>query len=182
MLSHRGTKTLTTPRLVLRRFALDDAAAMHRNWAGDAEVTKFLTWPTHPNADVSRTMIESWVPHYAEENYYHWTITIDGEAIGSIAVMHMNELIGSAEVGYCLGRNWWRQGLMTEALTAVIRFLMDEAGVERVEAYHDPRNPSSGAVMRKCGMQYEGTHRRSDRNNQGLCDAAWYAILKSDLN
>ena len=50
--------------------------------------------------------------------------------------------------------------------------------MQRIEARHDPRNPASGAVMRKCGMTFEGTLRRSDWNNQGLCDASYYAIIK----
>lgn len=49
-----------------------------------------------------------------------------------------------------------------------------------IEARHDPRNPNSGKVMQKCGMKYEGTLRCSDRNNQGLCDASYYALLKSE--
>ena len=56
----------------------------------------------------------------------------------------------------------------------------EEVGVNRIDSRHDPRNPHSGQVMAKCGMVYEGTHRQSDRNNQGICDAAWYAILKED--
>lgn len=69
---------------------------------------------------------------------------------------------------------------MTEALGAVIGFLFDEVGMNRVEARHDPRNPNSGAVMRKCGMKYEGTLRQSDWNDQGICDASWYSILAED--
>jgi len=69
---------------------------------------------------------------------------------------------------------------MTETLQAVLDFFFDEVGVNRVETRHDPNNPHSGAVMRKCGMKYEGTMRQSDRNNQGLCDAAWYAMLRED--
>ena len=52
--------------------------------------------------------------------------------------------------------------------------------MNRIEARHDPNNPHSGAVMRKCGMRYEGTSRQADRNNQGICDCARYAILRSD--
>ena len=39
-----GTKRLETARLILRRFTLEDAQKMYENWAGDPEVTKFLTW------------------------------------------------------------------------------------------------------------------------------------------
>ena len=52
--------------------------------------------------------------------------------------------------------------------------------MNRIESRHDPRNPNSGRVMKKCGMIYEGTLRQSDRNNQGICDASYYAILASD--
>ena len=62
----------------------------------------------------------------------------------------------------------------------VIAYLFETVGLNRVESRHDPRNPNSGAVMRKCGMTYEGTMRKSDRNNQGICDACHYAILREE--
>ena len=46
-MKHIGTEYLETQRLVLRRFTLEDAEAMYKNWASDIEVTKYLTWPTH---------------------------------------------------------------------------------------------------------------------------------------
>ncbi len=58
---HCGTQRLETERLILRRFTSEDASAMYRNWASDDEVTKYLTWPTHSNVDVSKSVLESWV-------------------------------------------------------------------------------------------------------------------------
>lgn len=84
------------------------------------------------------------------------------------------------EIGYCIGRNWWHRGYMSEALKALIRFFFEEVNVGRIQARHDPRTPNSGAVMSKCGMTYEGTLRRADRNNQGICDAAVYGILREE--
>jgi ribosomal-protein-alanine N-acetyltransferase len=69
---------------------------------------------------------------------------------------------------------------MSEALKAVMDFFFDEVGANRIESRHDPNNPHSGMVMKKCGMQYEGTMRLSDKNNQGVCDASWYALLRSE--
>ena len=69
--------------------------------------------------------------------------------------------------------------LMAEALQAVVDYLFAEVGMNRIAARHDPNNPNSGRVMRKCGMEYEGTLRAADRNNQGICDAAHYAILRA---
>lgn len=71
-------------------------------------------------------------------------------------------------------------GYTSEALKAVIDFFFDEVGADRIEARHDPRNPHSGGVMKKCGMKYEGTLRRSDRNNQGVCDACYYSVLRCE--
>lgn len=52
--------------------------------------------------------------------------------------------------------------------------------VKDIEAYHDPRNPHSGDVMKKCGLLYEGTARQAGKNMQGICDNVHYAILKED--
>ena len=181
-MKHLGTKQIETQRLILRPFTVEDADAMYHNWASDPVVTKFLMWPTHTSVEVSRMVLSDWVSHYSEENYYQWAIVPKdfGQPIGSIAVVHMHDRIGKAEVGYCIGKQWWHQGIMSEAVTAVIDFLLCDVGVNRVEACHDPNNPHSGAVMAKCGMTYEGTQRQASFNNQGLCDLSWYAILASD--
>ena len=184
MLTHKGTATLETARLILRKARKSDAEAMFRNWARDPEVTKFLTWPPHKDAAVSEMVIDSWSRGYEKEDYYQWMITLKDEGdepIGSISVVDLDENTESAEIGYCIGRNWWHKQIMTEALGAVIRFLLTQAGFQRITAKHDTNNPHSGGVMRKCGMRYEGTTRRSSRNNQGICDTAHYAILREEL-
>ena len=71
---------------------------------------------------------------------------------------------------------------MTEVLIAVMKFLFTEVGMNRIEAKYDINNPHSGGVMKKCSMKYEGTSRASDRNNQGICDTAQYAILREAWN
>ena len=181
-MNHIGTKTIETPRLILRRFALEDASSMYHNWASDPEVTKYLMWPTHQSVEVSCQVLTDWISHYPQENYYQWAIVPKefGEPIGAIAVVHFQDRIGKAEVGYCMGKAWWHRGIMTEALESVIRFLFEEVGFNRVEACHDPNNPNSGKVMEKCGMRFEGTQRQASFNNQGLCDLSWYGILASD--
>ena len=182
MLTHKGTQPLETPRLILRPFAAEDAPAMYRNWASDPEVTKFLTWPAHSREEVSAAVLTDWVGQYNDPRYYQWAIVLRelGEPIGSISVVRQNEQVAEAEIGYCIGSNWWHRGIVSEALAAVIDYLFVQVGMNRIAARHDPNNPHSGGVMRKCGMTYEGTTRQSDRNNQGICDAAHYAILRSD--
>ena len=182
-MKHCGTQTIESERLVLRRFTLDDAEAMYRNWARDPEVTKFLTWPAHANVGITRAVLEAWISSYQREDYYQWAIILKengDEPIGSISAVEQRDDISMVHIGYCLGRAWWRQGIMSEALRNVMDFFFDRVGANRVESRHDPNNPHSGMVMKKCGMRYEGTMRSSDRNNQGICDACWYALLRSD--
>ena len=167
----------------MRRFTLDDAEAMYKNWASDPDVTKFLTWPAHSGIDVSQAVLEEWVPLYEEKNYYQWAIVLKehgNDPIGSISAVYMNEAVDMVHIGYCLGKEWWHRGIMSEALKAVMDFFFDEVGANRIESRHDPRNPHSGMVMKKCGMKYEGTMRSSDKNNQGVCDVCCYALLKSE--
>lgn len=182
-MKHCGTQRLETNRLVLRRYVNEDAVAMYKNWASDEEVTKFLMWPAHSDQEISQRVIEDWVNQYSHENYYHWAITLKEngtEPIGDIAIVNMKEEISAVHIGYCIGRTWWHRGITSEALKAVMDFMFDVVGVNRIESRYDPRNPNSGKVMEKCGMKYEGTLRSADWNNQGICDACYYALLKSE--
>lgn len=182
MLNHIGTQTIHTSRLTLRPFVHEDAQAMYRNWASDPEVTKFLTWPPHASTEVSAMVVDSWVDGYKKDDFYQWAIVPKelGEPIGSISVVSHNDHLGLAHIGYCIGRAWWHKGIMTESLSAVMEFLFDQVGANRIEAAHDPNNPHSGQVMRKCGMIYEGTLRQASHNNQGICDICLYAALSAD--
>ncbi len=177
-----GTKRIETPRLILRPFVPEDAEAMYRNWASDPAVTEFLTWPPHASVEATRLLLADWCPRYAGGDYFEWAIELRelGEAVGSIAAVKLNESVGAAELGYCLGRAWWGRGLMSEALGAVLDYLFDEVGLQRVAACHDARNPRSGRVMEKAGMRLEGTWRQAGRNNRGVCDEVWHAMLRAD--
>jgi ribosomal-protein-alanine N-acetyltransferase len=183
-MEHKGTRLIETKRLLLRQFVMDDAEAMYKNWASDDEVTKFLMWPSHKTVSVSEAVLKEWTDNYKEKSYYQWAIVLkeySNEPIGCIGVNNKIDItLKMAHIGYCIGSQWWHLGVTSEALEAIMNFLFDEVGLNRVESRHDPRNPNSGAVMRKCGMKYEGTLRQADWNNQGVCDASYYAFLASE--
>jgi len=181
-MNHKGTVTIETPRLLLRRFTADDAEAMFQNWASDPEVTKYLTWPTHADSSVSKAVLGSWMELYKMPEHYSWAIVLKAinEPIGSIAAVEQRDDIRMVHIGYCIGGKWWHNGYTSEALKELVRFFFEEVGVNRIESRHDPRNPNSGKVMVKCGLSYEGTMRQSDMNNQGICDAARYAMLAEE--
>ena len=182
-MTHKGTATIETERLILRRFRLDDAQDMFRNWASSEIVTRFLTWPPHASVEVSRGYIQYIIDSYAD-NRYNWMIEHKAlhEAIGCIDVISIREDIACCEIGYCLSDRFWGEGYMPEAFQAVIRFLFEEVGMNRIQATHDLNNPKSGRVMEKCGLRYEGTLRQGSRNNQGICDSVMRAILREDYD
>ena len=183
-MKHLGTQYLKTEKLILRPFTADDVPAMYRNWACDEQVVKFLTWPAHADEGTTREILTSWVENYKDERYYQWAIELKGTdfgPIGSISVTNeIDPQIKMAEIGYCIGRRWWHTGVTSRALKAVMDFLFDQVGVNKVQARHDLRNVHSGHVMKKCGMKYEGTLRQADRNNSGVCDAVYYGLLAEE--
>ena len=181
-MQHCGTQSLETKRLILRPFVMEDAPFMFNNWASNPEVAKFLTWTHHTELRESIEVLMDWTFNYANKNFYTWAIVLKelGEPIGSIAVNYIDENIKSVEIGYCIGQNWWYQGIAAEALQEVIKFFFTKTDVNRIEALHDPENPNSGKVMQKCGMTYEGTLRDGDYGNLGIRDTCLYSILKRE--
>lgn len=181
-MEHKGTVSLHTQRLLLRRLTPEDAEAMYRNWASDPEVTRYLTWPPHTAVQQTRALLEAWEAQYRDSTFYQWAIVPEdvGEPIGSISVVKWDEDTDTAEVGYCIGQKWWHRGYTSEALQAVMAFLFREVKIQRLEARHDTQNPHSGAVMQKCGMTQEGILRRAARNNRGIVDAAVYRMLATE--
>ena len=177
-----GTQTIETPRLILRRFREDDAPAVYRNWTSDPEVTRYLTWPVHSDEAVTGRILSYWISSYRLPSYFNWAIVLreTGEPVGNISVVRTDSRTASAEVGYCLGRAWWHQGIMSEALAGVISFLFRETGAVRISAWHDVENVRSGEVMKRCGMSYEGTLRKAASNNRGLVDMCMYSILREE--
>lgn len=179
---HKGTVTLETERLILRRFAVSDAADMFRNWASSEEVARFLTWEPHPSAEATAELLREWVSDYGKPDTYNWVIMLKAEnmPIGNISVVRQYDNISCAELGWCLGTEWWGQGYMPEAGNAVLRYLFEEVGFSRVMAAHDIGNPKSGRVMQKIGMTKEGVLRQQGFARGRVFDEVRYGILADE--
>ena len=180
-MKHAGTQEIHTERLFLRKILPDDAEVMFRNWANDAEVTRFMRWAAHKDADETRKTIQDWFDGYSNKTY-HWGICIKGgEIIGSLGIFNVNESDGCAEMGYCIGRKWWGQKYTTEAVKAVIRYMFENTDIERIEAFHSVLNPASGKVMLNAGMRCEGFARHKYKAHGVFHDCDMYAIVREDL-
>jgi len=183
MLKHRGTKTIETERLILRQFKEEDAVDMFNNWASDNEVTRYLAWPTHSDVEVSKNILKMWIDEYKSQETYNWAIVIKetGSVVGSIALLNVDNNLENCEIGYCIGREYWNKGIITEAFSPLIKLAFEEVGFERITGRHHVENVASGRVMEKCGLKYEGTLRKIHRINTGaLVDCKYYSILKEE--
>ena len=182
-MNYKGTTKLETERLILRKFKITDAQDMFDNYASSDNVTKYMTWETHKNIDVTKEYLQSLTESYSDGKVFDWAIKLKSEnkVIGSISAKNLNENISKIEIGYCIGEKWWNHGIVTEALKEIIRFLFEEVDINRIEAYHDIRNPASGRVMQKCGMKFEGILRQAYPSKNDVVDVCIYSILKSDI-
>ena len=167
MLNHKGTKTIATPRLLLRPFVVEDAPEMFANWASDPNVTKYLTWEPHVSPEATAELLALWIPNYENPAYYNWVITMDGHAIGNVSIVRHSTRSEFMEFGYCLSAAYWRQGIMPEAVSAVRDFLFREVGAHRLVIRHATKNPASGRVAQKCGFIWEGRQREEFRSAWG---------------
>lgn len=174
-----GQPTLATARLVLRPFAMGDAADVQR-FAGDPLVAATTLNIPHPYAD---GMAEKWISGHAEnfrrEREIVWAITLDGALVGAAGLV-LEKAHLRAELGYWIAVPHWNRGLATEAAQAVLAHAFGALGLNKVVARHLPRNPSSGRVMLKLGMTLEGRQREHVRKGGQFEDLLEYAILRSE--
>lgn len=181
MITQRGTQILHTKRLTLRKFVLGDAQAMFDTWANDERVTRFLTWCPHGSVEVTKQLLEMWCATYESLSTYNWVMEFEGKIIGNISVVKIDKKSEYADLGYCMGYDYWNKGLMTEAVKAVIDYLFEEVGVHRIGICHAVKNPASGKVAQKCGLTLEGTKRECHKAPTGeFFDISDYGILQSE--
>ena len=179
--SYTYMPALETPRLKLRKLTMRDAEDIY-HYSRDAEVARHVLWDAHRSIGDSRSYLRYMLRRYRNHEPASWGIEwkATGEIIGTIGFMWVQTDNSAAEVGYSLNRDFWNQGIMTEALRAVIAHGFRGMNLNRIEAQHETTNPASGAVMRKCGMVREGTLRQRLYNKGRYVDVELYAILRRD--
>lgn len=147
-----NTPELETKRLILRKFTEDDVEALYRIYS-DREVNRFLPWFPVKNLEEARVCFEErYAAKYACPRAYAYAICLkkDNYPIGFVKV----EVEEPYDLGYGLKKEFWHQGIVTEAGRAVIA-QAERDGFPYVTATHDRNNPRSGGVMQNLGMKYQ---------------------------
>lgn len=170
--------TLTTARLVLRPFALSDAAEVQR-LAGAREIADTTLHVPHPYPDGAA---EAWIGGHAAAWAARDALTLavterpGGALVGAIGLI-LALPDRRAELGYWIGVPWWNRGYATEAGRAIMAHGFATLGLHRVMARHFARNPASGRVMQKLGMEREGVLRQHVLKWGAFEDLVVYAVL-----
>jgi len=175
-------KSIYTTRLQLRPFARTDAPRVQQ-LASDYEIAFNTLRIPHP---YELPMAEEWIAGQAkaieEQRELTWAVTIEKEnlLIGSIGLILFKEF-DQAELGYWIGKPYWNRGYASEAAAAILEFGFTELNLHRIYAHHLSRNPASGKVLQKIGMQHEGCLRQHIRKWGKFEDMEMYGILENEF-
>ncbi len=172
---------LETEHLLLLQIQFSDAEAVFVTFS-DVAVMEFYGEIPHRSVEESRDLIRRQHEWYAQREGIRWGITRKGEdtVIGSCGFFKFDEDFQRAELGYELARASWRQGIMREALRAIITFAFAEMGLSRLEAVVDDTNEPSKALLRALGFSHEGTLRQRFFFRGRFWDEHYFGLLKEE--
>ncbi len=178
---HNGTKTIETNRLLLRTFTFEDCFDMLKNWIADPKIQNEYGEPVYTTeADVNK-LLGKWIDNYRNLDFYRWAI-IEKESnknIGQIAFCKVYSDCQTAEIEYCIGKDFWGKGYAGEALSAVIDYAFKNTDFIKLEAFHRVENIKSGRVLEKSMMNITENVQRFIRENVLPYGEICYCISRS---
>ena len=147
---------IETKRLILRRWETSDAEDLFK-YASNPEVGPIAGWPPHQSIDESRDVIRN-VLHGREA--YAICLKTDERAVGALALKlnghtDMTDRDDECELGYWLGKSFWGQGIMTEAVNEILRHAFEDIGMTKVWVGYYEGNTKSKRVQEKAGFRYQ---------------------------
>ena len=178
------TPTLHTARLVLGAFEQNDAADLQR-LAGEREIADTTLAIPHPyELDHALAWIGNQRRETARGRAANFAIRLStgSPIIGCVGLRDIDREHLQAELGFWIGRQWWRLGYAKEAASGVLRFGFETLGLNRICAHHMLRNPAAGRVLESIGMVREGVLRQRVRKWGIYEDVVLYAILRDDCD
>ena len=146
---------LTTDRLTLRPWRESDLNDFYEYASVDG-VGQMAGWNPHRNVEESKMILAHFI-----KGKHVFALEHQGKVIGSLGVEEYSEenypvldTLQGREIGYVLSKACWGQGLMPEAVKAVIDWLFNEIRLDFIIVGHFDRNAQSKRVIEKCGFQY----------------------------
>jgi ribosomal-protein-alanine N-acetyltransferase len=179
---NNGLPAIETDRLTLRPYSLADAERVQQ-MCNDWEIASTTLALPYPYPDGAA---EEWISTHAESFQQGKEVTLaitlkpERSVIGSVA-LSVNMKHQRGELGYMIAKAHWNHGYCTEACRALMDYGFSALGLNRIQAAHFPRNPSSGRVMHKLGMTREGLLRQYVCNRGTSEDLVLYSIIRREF-
>jgi ribosomal-protein-alanine N-acetyltransferase len=174
---------LETERLILRELKSSDAEAMLR-YLSDPEVTRYLDTQPHRTLEQTRQLVHFLAGLFEKREGFRWGITRkvgdSAGVIGTCGYHAWDKTHFRAEIGYELAREYWGQGIMAEAIKALLTFGFGELGLNRVEAMVLVGNTASARFLEKLGFQREATLREYEFVHGQFRDVWLFSLLSID--
>lgn len=169
---------LETQRLILRKLRIGDYKDMFE-YAGRDDVTKYLLWNSHPDADYTFDYLTYVQTQYKSGEFYDFAVVLreNGKMIGTCGFSSFDFANNGAEIGYVINPTYRGNGYADEAVSRIMAFGFTELDLRRIEARYIVNNDSSRRVMEKCGMTFEGIHRSAVLLKGKYADVGYYSIL-----
>ncbi len=154
--------TLQTPRLLLREITPEDAPAIFK-MRSDEQVMRYVGRPLQKDISEAAKLIESIRDSFKQNEAVSWAVCFpfDPTLIGIIGFWKMDKDNHRTEIGYMLRADFWGQGIMNEAMTAVIEYCFKVLNFHSIEANTDPDNEASGRILEKHGFVQEAYFREN---------------------
>lgn len=150
-----GTITLKTRRLQLRKHRIEDALPLHEEFGCDEKMFEFSGWNPYATEEQARAAVGRFIDGYADDRFYGWAIDYEGQLAGTIGAYDYNAETNSIEIGCSIARRFWGRGFASEAVKAVLDYLLEEEKIDRVTAWCAADNIGSMRAMEKAGMCQE---------------------------
>ena len=175
---------IETDRLLLRKFAYEDAGSMLNNWVADDSVQHMYGEPSYKTIDAVNSLLDKYIGGYNDDHYFRWAVIEkeSGECIGQIAYFLVDKNNHFGEIEYCIGKAFQGRGYASEATRAVIDYGFDRIGFHKVQICVRPSNISSRRVIEKCGFEYEGSLRDYFYMDGKYEDRMYFSIIRKDSN
>jgi ribosomal-protein-alanine N-acetyltransferase len=172
---------LETPHLVLREIAERDVSTM-TSLANDVDIaanTLNLPYPYSEADAVAWRVLAQQGFRLGSAFTFAIELKQTQTFVGSIGIQ-VEKRFDRAEVGYWLSKPYWNQGLMTEALTEVLRFGFEELNLNKIFATHLAHNVASGRVMLKNGMLKDGELVQHIKRDEQYYDLWQYRLTRQE--
>lgn len=148
---------IETARLILRAWQMEDLDDFFEYAKVDG-VGQMAGWQPHMDMEESRAILEMFIQ---DRKTLAVVIKETGKVVGSLGLEPLKpetalpEPLQGREIGYVLSRDYWGQGLMPEAVNAIIDYCFQELKLDYLTCGHFNRNDRSRRVIEKCGFQYQ---------------------------